>query len=166
MDVILRRPACRHSVVLRARRNLKIVICYQACKRFLLRRLFSEDEADHRAILFNLASRLGVVKIQDDLRSGGNSLDGAGFQSHDARSRNKPAEPCPPGTLAAAVRTVTASAARNPAALVVDRRIGFQPYHKAFTLKDGVLCRLSLSSLVNFCCGEPLGGGGAMKTLM
>src|SRR5262245_5215536 len=147
MDVILRRPASRRSVVLRAWRNLKIVICDQACKRFLLWRLFGEDEADHRAILFDLARRLGVVEIQDDLRSGGNSLDGTGFPSHDARPRNKSAEPGSPNTLAAAVRTVTASATLKPAAVVVDRHVRLHPYHKALTLKYGVLCRLDAQTL-------------------
>src|SRR5262245_27089609 len=147
MDVILRRLASRHSVVLRAWRNLKIVICDQACKRFPLWRLFGEDEADHRAILFDLARRLGVVEIQDDLRSGGNSLDGTGFPSHDARPRNKSAEPGSPNTLAAAVRTVTASATLKPAAVVVDRHVRLHPYHKALTLKYGVLCRLDAQTL-------------------
>src|SRR4030095_2979378 len=147
MDVILRRPAGRHSVVLRAWRNLKIVICDQARKRFLLWRLFGEDEADHRAILFNLACRLGVVKIQDDLRSCGDSLDGTGFPAHDARPRNKPAEPGSPTTLAAAVRTVTTSATLKPAAAVIDRHVRLHPYHKALTLKDRILCRLDAQAL-------------------
>src|SRR5499427_6490911 len=162
MDVILRRPASRRSVVLRAWRNLKIVIRDQACKRFLLWRLFSEDEADHRAILFDLAGCLGVVEIQDDLRSGGDPLDGTGFPSHDARPRNKPAEPGSPNTLAAAVRTVAAPATLNPAAFVVDRRVRLHPYHKALTLKDRILCRLEAQALA-FLPGQLLLRGASRR---
>src|SRR5215813_3530396 len=51
MDVLRRRPASGHPVVLRARRNQEVIVGNHARDQLLPRRLLCEDQADHRAIL-------------------------------------------------------------------------------------------------------------------
>src|SRR5262245_34674693 len=103
MDVLRRRPASRHPMVLSARRNPEVIVGNQVREQLLPGRLLGEDQADHRAILLDLASRLGVVDLQHDLRAGGNPLDSVRIPDRWLLARGEPAEYHSAPDLAAAI---------------------------------------------------------------
>src|SRR5262245_38291925 len=127
MDACSRRPASRHPMVLCALRNQEVTVGNRVRERLFPRRLLGEDQADHRAILLDLARRLGVVDLQDDLRAGGNLLDRARLPFLGSRAWGESAEQHRGPDLAAAIELVAAAAIWKLAAVVVDRHVRPQP---------------------------------------
>jgi hypothetical protein len=138
MDVFRRRPARRHPLVLRARRNLEVIIGNQARKQFLPGRLLGEDQADHRTILLDLACRPGVVDLQGDLRAGGNPPDRARLPDRGLNARKELGEDHRGEEITAAIKLVAATTARELAAVVVNRHAWPHPPQILLGVKDRI----------------------------
>src|SRR5215510_8014235 len=136
MDVLRRRPASRHTVILRAGRNPEVAVENRVRERLFPGRLFGEDQPDHRAIRLDLACRLGVVDLQEDFRASRNLLDRARLPYFGLNARGEPAEQHSESELTAAIELRAGAAVRQLAAIVVDRHVRPEPQQEPLFVKD------------------------------